>query len=45
MSTLVYNPITRLAWKGLVTWAYVHLALDLAQSAVKAARFVKSRVR
>jgi hypothetical protein len=44
MATLVYNPITRLAFRGLVTYAYVHLALDAVQGAVKISRHLKSRI-
>jgi hypothetical protein len=44
MSTLVYNPITRMAVRGLVTYAYVHLALDAVQGAVKVGRILKARI-
>lgn len=43
MSTLVYNPITRTIYRGLVTYAYVHMALDVVQGTVWLVRKLKSR--
>ena len=43
MATLVYNPITRIAFRGLVTYAYVRLANDMIWGAVKISKSLKTR--
>jgi hypothetical protein len=44
MTAVINNPITRTAVKAIVTYAYVHMALDIVQGSIKVASFAKSRI-
>ena len=44
MITVINNPITRFAVKAIVTYAYVHMALDIVQGSIKVASIAKTRI-
>lgn len=43
MISMLNNPITRTVVRGLVTYAYVHMALDVAQGSIWLVRKMKAR--